>query len=53
MLAESHEESERIAKCELCVQMEDIPLTVLETRPGDGGEDEKPETNFADLGRGV
>ncbi|CAJ53062.1 DUF555 domain-containing protein [Haloquadratum walsbyi] len=53
MLAESHEESERIAKCELCVQMEDIPLTVLETRSGDGGEDEKPETNFADLGRDV
>ena len=37
MLAESHEESERIAKCELCVQMEDIPLTVLETRSVDGG----------------
>ena len=37
MLAESREESECIAKCELCVQMEDIPLTVLETRSGDGG----------------
>jgi hypothetical protein len=33
--------------------MRDIPLTVLETRSVDGGEDEKPETNFADLGRDV
>jgi uncharacterized protein (UPF0212 family) len=52
MLAESHEESERIAKRELGVRMEDIPLTVLETRPVDEA-DEKPEMNFADLGREV
>jgi uncharacterized protein (UPF0212 family) len=50
MPAESLEESERVAKRELGVRMEDIPLTVLETRPIDEA-DEKPEMNFADLGR--
>lgn len=50
MPAESPEESERVAKRELGVRMEDIPLTVLETRPVDEA-DEKPEMNFADLGR--
>lgn len=52
MLAESHEESERVAKRELGVRMKDIPLTVLETRPVDEA-DEKPEMNFADLGHDV
>jgi len=36
----------------LGVRMKDIPLTVLETRPVDEA-DEKPEMNFADLGRDV
>jgi hypothetical protein len=52
MSAESHEESERVAKRELGVRMKDIPLTVLETRPVDEA-DEKPEMNFTDLGRGA
>ncbi len=52
MFAESHEESERVAKRELGVRMKDIPLTVLETRPVDEA-DEKPEMNFTDLGRDV
>jgi len=52
MSAESHEESERVAKRELGVRMKDIPLTVLEARPVDGVA-ERPEMNFADLGREV
>jgi uncharacterized protein (UPF0212 family) len=52
MSARSREESERIAKRELGVRMEDIPLTVLEARPV-GETDEKLEMNFADLGRDV
>jgi len=52
MSARSREESERIAKRELGVRMKDIPLTVLEARPVDEA-DEKPEINFADLGRDI
>jgi len=52
MSVKSHEESERIAKRELGVRMQDIPLTVLKTRLVDEA-DEKPEMNFADLGRDV
>jgi uncharacterized protein (UPF0212 family) len=52
MPAGSLEESDRIAKRELGVRMKDIPLTVLETRAVDEA-DEKPEMNFADLGREV
>jgi uncharacterized protein (UPF0212 family) len=52
MPADSLEESERVAKRELGVRMQDIPLTVLETRPADG-EDEKSEMDFAELGREV
>jgi uncharacterized protein (UPF0212 family) len=52
MSARSREESERIAKRELGVRMKDIPLTVLEARPA-GEADEKPEMNFANLGRDV
>ena len=52
MSAETHDESERVAKRELGVRMKDIPLTVLETRLVDGAE-EKSEVNSANLGREV
>jgi len=52
MPADSLEQSERVAKRELGVRMQDIPLTVLETRPVDG-DGEKSEMDFAELGRDV